>query len=469
MTLPNLLAQSKIEATNDSAFLIHLNSNQVNKYLNTVENKIDYYKKQSYKKTLKTLQKLARWEKKIQHTLNKIDPHKSKELFERSVTFQSLLNEFEKTSRKVLKVKTVYDQKRDEYFTNVKYLITQSSEWNSKIKTSIQDVDIKIEKINENADELSYINDVIKKRKMELINASIRLLGKNKYISKINKESWYYQESIKNLNDIFNEPTKIEALVKKALTQSKQFRDFARSNSLISRFFGNNLTINSINNELLGLQTRVQISTEIQNVLQPIGSNAINIFSNKMHEAFSEFEVYKQNYLNKHNSSFSEIPDFKPNTQKTKTFKQRLEFGYNIQFNKERFTIPNQVEPSINIGYKLNDKSTIGLGAAYKVGLGNWQKLSFSNEGWGVRSIIDWKLKKQIYITGGFEYYFSDKYSIPNNNLYNNYEVAVIGLTKKIKINNKKNKTSNIQILYDILHQPKNGGSPLKFRYGKSF
>jgi hypothetical protein len=48
----------------------------------------------------------------------------------------------------------------------------------------------------------------------------------------------------------------------------------------------------------------------------------------------------------------------------------------------------------LSVGYKLNDKSIIGIGASYKIGWGSsWKNISITNQGVGLRSFIDWQLK----------------------------------------------------------------------------
>jgi hypothetical protein len=70
-------------------------------------------------------------------------------------------------------------------------------------------------------------------------------------------------------------------------------------------------------------------------------------------------------------SSDAAMPEgFKPNNQKNKNFLQRLEYGANIQSQKATNFFPVTSDLGLSVGYKLNDKSIIGIGASYKIGLG---------------------------------------------------------------------------------------------------
>ncbi|MBL0267857.1 MAG: hypothetical protein IPP99_04060 [Chitinophagaceae bacterium] len=102
-------------------------------------------------------------------------------------------------------------------------------------------------------------------------------------------------------------------------------------------------------------------------------------------------------------SSDAEMPEgFKPNNQKTKSFLQRLEYGANVQTQRATNYFPVTSDLGLSLGYKLNDKSVIGIGASYKLGLGRgWNNISVSHQGVGIRSYVDWKIKGSFWISGG--------------------------------------------------------------------
>lgn len=74
------------------------------------------------------------------------------------------------------------------------------------------------------------------------------------------------------------------------------------------------------------------------------------------------------------------MPDCKPNTQKAKTFLQRA----NVQSQKTNRILPVTSDLAYTAGYKLNDKSVIGVGVSYKLGWGSgWQHITLTNQGMG--------------------------------------------------------------------------------------
>jgi hypothetical protein len=126
-----------------------------------------------------------------------------------------------------------------------------------------------------------------------------------------------------------------------------------------------------------------------------------------------------------------------------------------------------------SVGYKLNNSGILGVGASYKLGWGrDLSHISFSSQGAGLRSYLDWKLKKSIYITGGFEYNYqsttNSSMQLPEVNEWQ--QSGLIGLTKTITIKSKFFKATKFQLLWDFLSYsqiPK--AQPFLFRVGYSW
>jgi hypothetical protein len=93
---------------------------------------------------------------------------------------------------------------------------------------------------------------------------------------------------------------------------------------------------------LAGLQTRDQVTNLIQQQIASGGPNAMAEVKQNLQKAQAELNKLKDKILKMGgNSSSANIPDFKPNTQKTKTFAQRLEYGFNLQFDRSSSLLPS--------------------------------------------------------------------------------------------------------------------------------
>jgi len=222
-----------------------------------------------------------------------------------------------------------------------------------------------------------------------------------------------------------------------------------------------------------GLQLRTDVNALIDQRIASGGPNARAIMAQSLHQANTELTQLKTKILNAGGgSSNANIPDFKPNSQKSKTFKQRLQIGSEFQISKPSGVQPATADMGVSLGYKLNDKSIVGVGLAYKMGYGNIQHLNITSQGIGLRTFIDWKLKKQFFVSGGYEMNynaaFKDLHSLRN---YDNWQSAeLVGLTKKLKVKSKLFKETKFQLLYDMFfrqHVPIT--QPIIFRIGYNF
>jgi hypothetical protein len=162
---------------------------------------------------------------------------------------------------------------------------------------------------------------------------------------------------------------------------------------------------------------------------------------------------------------------FNPNNQRTQSFWKRLEWGLNLQSTRSTVYWPITTDFGTSVGYKINDRSIVGVGFALKMGWGkDIQHIVITGQGAGIRSFIDWKVKGKIFLTGGAE--FNYRSEIKNFNILKDYSAwqrsALLGLTMKYSVGKKWK--GNIQILYDALWKEQIPRTqPVLFRTGYSF
>ena len=403
--------------------------------------------------------------------MQKVNPEAASRLFDKQqLSFRSMLDQYKKGATAMQGFKAGYDEYRDQLSTQLKYLDSNKQLLAKSTQRLIENTHAPAALLAPAELQSEALQNMIKQRKQQLMAEAIKHLGKNKYVQKINKEAYYYEETLKNYKQIFKDKTKREETVKKLLDKVPGFKDFVRKNSMLASLFrmpDNYGTAQS----LAGLQTRASVNNLIQTRIASGGPNAMAEVRQNLQQAQAELTKMKDRIFKAGGgNSDAELPDFKPNTQKTKTFAQRLEFGTNFQFGKTNSFMPGTADIALTIGYKMNDKSTIGIGASYRLGMGSIDKIRFSHEGIGFRSYIDWKLKKQFFVSGGFE--MNHNASFKNVDVLKDMDAwqqsGLIGLSKKIPLRTKFLKSTKLQLLYNILHEnkPLIKGQPFIFRVG---
>ncbi|MFL9485745.1 hypothetical protein ACI6Q2_23405, partial [Chitinophagaceae bacterium LWZ2-11] len=276
-----------------------------------------------------------------------------------------------------------------------------------------------------------------------------------------------------------SDPDKLTEKALQILQQQPAFTSFMQQNSILSQLFPMPQNYGT-SQALAGLQTRAAVQQQLSGALNMgalgtgggSGPNPQQYLQQQTQAAQAQLGSLKDkvNQLGG-GSSDIDMPDFKPNGQKTKSFLKRLEYGVNIQSQKTTYLLPSTTDIAATVGYKLNDKSTIGIGASYKLGWGKpFNDIHLSNQGMGIRSFADVKLKGSIWMSGGYEFNYQSAYV---NLLPQSFgsvawqKSGLIGLTKKYKVGKK---TGNMQLLWDFLSYsqiPKT--QALKFRVGYTF
>ncbi|MGG9963499.1 hypothetical protein [Ferruginibacter sp. SUN106] len=441
------------------------------KYIHQVDKKIDQYTNRINNKTEKTLTKLSKWENKIHSLLLKVNPEAAQRLFANNqITFTTALEKYKKGEAVVTAQRVKYDEYRDKLTTSLGYLEQQKEKLDEKLIAPVKKAKQKAEELEQQEASSEAMQQFIKERSKQLMDQAVQYLGNNKYLQKITKENYYYIETLKNYKAIFNDKKKAEETALTILNRIPAFTKFAQQNGMLAKLFGTPSAGGATTN-LSGLQTRASVNALIQNQIAAGGPNAQAQIRLNIEAAQAQLNTLKDKIL-KSAGADTEIPDFKPNQTKTQTFKQRLEFGNNFQFAKNNSLVPTTADIGLSIGYKLNDKSVIGLGASYKMGFGSIQHISISHQGIGLRSFVDWKMKKQFYITGGYEMNHNAAFkNIQQLQSFNDWQnTGLIGLTRKINVKTKWAKGTKLQLLYDILaraHAPVS--QPLMFRAGYNF
>jgi len=284
----------------------------------------------------------------------------------------------------------------------------------------------------------------------------------------LQKEAYYYEAQISEYKEMLKDPDKLAQKALGILQNQPAFQNFMARNSFLAQLFPMPSGYGTPQ-ALAGLQTRTAIQQQIgQQFSASGGASAQQYFSQQVQQAQSQLSQLKDK-INKlgGGSSDMQMPEFKPNNQKTKTFLQRLEFGFNIQTQKTNSLLPTTSDLALTVGYKLSDKATVGVGGSYKMGWGTGlNDIRISSQGLGLRSYVDIKLKGSIWISGGYEEnYLQEFNSVAELRNFNAWQGSgLIGLSKKYKVGKK---SGNFQVLYDMLyrqHVPQT--QPLVFRIG---
>ena len=453
------------------------------------------------KQTSKWLLKTQKQEEKLKRKLAKTDSLKAEQIFgDIKARYQKLQNQLTKSTPAIKQ----YIPALDSLNTLTKFLQQNQNALNiSNAKTLplVNELNTSIVVVQQKMQSATNIKKALQERKNQLKQSLQNTVVAQK-LQGFNKQVVYYNQQLNEYKQLLNNPDKLTQKALGLFKDNASFKDFFNKNSYLAQLFKipqNNVSGGTAS--IGGLQTRASVMQLLQ---QRIGSSISNpnlnsdpqqILRDKLNAAKSELDKLKNKLHGSggDNVNDADMPNFQPNSQKTKSFLKRLQYGFNIQSQKSSYWLPTTSDIAASVGYKLNDKATIGLGLAYKLGWGNgWQNIQLTNQGVGFRSYFDIKFPqskneksvwnyftKNLWLSGGYEQNYlpelKEKLESLNNTTVkvNSWgkgwqESGLIGISKKISVGKKK--TVKMQFLWDFLskqQEPHTEG--IKFRLGYEF
>lgn len=442
-------------------------------YLTQVSSKADRLQQKLDKSNDKALQQMQKLEDKIRRKLSKTDSAKTQQLFaDAQQRYNSLENKLASKTSQLQQ----YIPSLDTLNTSLQFL-QQNQQWLSSVKGGKEKLQTALDKVDGLKGQLQNAEEVKKflKERRQYLKSQLEQLGFAKEIKKLNKHVYYVSEQVNTYKAILKDHKKAERKAVELLTRTQLYKDFMQKHSEFASLF----RVPDMNSpagqaNLAGLQTRAQVNSFIQ---QQIGSNAnaITQVQQNLQSAQNQINQLKDKITQYgRSSSDDEMPEgFKPNSQKVKNFWDRLEYGTNVQSQKPNGYFPVTSDIGVSIGYKMNDRSIIGIGASYKLGWGqNIRNIKLSNQGAGLRSFIDWKLKGSFWISGGYEANYQTEFNRIQElqHLGALQQSGLIGMSKTVSMKTKFFKQTKLYLLWDFLsYQQVPRRQPVVFRVGYSF
>lgn len=480
-----LCLQSAFAQINNDSSKSITDINIDNKIINGLQKQYSDLQSKIDKHSAKVLAKLQRTENRLHAKLNSIDSVKAREVFTGDVQqqYSDLKNNLSQATDKFKRFPL------KEYLPGIDSLQTSLSFLTKKTNLptdKLEQINGLTSKLKDLQTQLQNANDIqaFVKERETVLREQLANLGFVRQLKSINKQVYYYQAQLSESKELLNDKEKLKEKLLETVRTLPAFQKFWQKNSYLAALFpmpSNGGTPQALS----GLQARTSVQNAIQQRIGSGGATGVNpqqYFQQQVDAAQAQLSQLKDKlnqFSNGSGSGDMTMPDFKHNEQKTKSFLQRLEYGFNIQSEPTRYSLPTTSDVAFTLGYKLSDDKRLGVGVSYKIGWGNSLKhIRVSSEGIGLRSYIDIKspVKSKgiffsgLWLSGGFEYnYLSNFRSLQD--LHDNVDIwqrsALLGLSKRYKIGKKE---GNMQLLYDFLHnQQTPPGTALKFRVGYTF
>jgi hypothetical protein len=468
-----LCLHGKILFAQDSIPLTERIANFPGRFFSAINKKAGQLEDKLVSNTEKTLKRLAKQEARLKKKLSAKDSLVAEQLFGNiSEKYASLRKGL---TGKLQPGSGEYIPYVDTLKTSLQFLTSAYGNQTGVLSGKLSEANASLSKLNDFQSKLRQADQIrtyLRQRRAQL-KEQLDRFGLVKQFQQYNKQAYYYSQQIHEYKELLKDPSALEKKALGLLQKLPAFQQFmSRHSELASLFpapdnYGTDLA-------LAGLQTRAGVQNLIQ---QRTGLQSINLqqqMSQNISAARTQFEQLREKITAAGgNSSDFDMPDFKPNTEKTKSFLKRLEYGTNLQSTKSNGYWPVTSDIGLTVGYKLNDKAVIGIGGSYKVGWGrDIRNIVVTHEGIGLRSFVDLKLKGGFYISGGYEQNYRQRFeSVAQLKGADQWQQSgLIGLSKIVSIKTKFFKKTKLQLLWDFLsYEQVPREQPVKFRVGYNF
>jgi len=290
------------------------------------------------------------------------------------------------------------------------------------------------------------------------------------------QDAYYYSQQVHEYKEMLNDPDRLEREALGQLRRLPAFQTFMKNNSQLAGLFGlpggGGGTGAAL--PIAGLQTKDQVTQQVIGQVSAMGQGGMDNLQSNVAVAQSQLDGYKNKLeqLGAGNTT-GDVPDFRPNDQKTKTFWRRLEYGVNFQTTHNNYYFPIVTDLGGSLGYKLGHNNVIGVGASYRIGWGSGiRHIALSSQGVGLRSFVEIGLKGSFSAAGGFEYNYTTPFSSFQQLKQLQYwtKSGLIGVSKTVSMKSRLLKKTKMQLLWDILsYQQVPKTQPLLFRIGYNF
>jgi hypothetical protein len=448
------------------------------KWLRKVQSKVAGLNRQLSAESVSYLQKMADREMQMERQLATVNPQAAKQLFAGTAQQYRALQQQLRTDsgRQGQGFTGAYPAYLDSLKGLMGFLGQHPENLSQRAAPKIQAVSDELQALQAKMNDADIAKAFVQQRH-EFLS---RYLSQNPAIGKMltqplagmQKEIYYYGQELRQYKEMWMNPDHLEQQALTLLNKLPSFQSFMKANSMLGGLFHLPATYSSPQ-ALSGLQTKDQVAAVVKGQLGTSGGADAALQGN-LQSAEAQLNDYKNKLgqLGTGNGDMK-MPDFRPNDQKTKTFWKRLEYGANFQTTRNNYYFPMVTDFGASIAYKLGHDNLVGVGASYKLGWGNGiQHISFTNEGVGLRSFLQIRIKGSFSATGGFEYNYATPFTSYQQLKQIEYwtKSALIGVTKTISTKSTVFKKTSVSLLWDFLsYQQVPHTQPFLFRIGYNF
>ncbi|HEY1216413.1 MAG TPA: hypothetical protein VGE93_22550, partial [Bryobacteraceae bacterium] len=312
--------------------------------LGRIQSRTSSLDRQLTRQTDKMLRAMVRQEAKLQKRLAKLDPAAAQSLFAGSAgRYAALAQQIRLDSGvKGRSYSGVYPAYLDSLqgsvaflHQNPQFLNTDNGTPSMQQLTQLTSANAQLQALQAKMMDADQAKNFIRQRKQQISQYIAQHANCQNALAKplagMNRQVYYYSQQLREYKEMWNDPDKLTQRALALVNRLPAFQTFMKDHSMLAGLFRVPGNYGS-SQALSGLQTKDQVAQQIQGQVSAGGAAGAATLQSNLQSAESQLDGYKSklNSLGAGNGDM-DMPTFKPNDQKTKTFWRRLEYGVNFQ------------------------------------------------------------------------------------------------------------------------------------------
>jgi len=212
-----------------------------------------------------------------------------------------------------------------------------------------------------------------------------------KWLKKMEKERYYYTAQINEYRKPLRDPNILEDKLMNALRSDPRWNDFAA-------------TLPAKPQNPAKMQPRQTVQQMMQSQAAAIDSDPAKLIHDakqKGNDLLGDLSNKASSFGNMDNAA--QMPKFTPNPYKTKSFWQRIDVGFNLQFDNRTHFMPSTGVAGGQASFNFDPKFSVGMLANYRFGMGEIKDIQFSHVGAGYGAFANYKIWKAFGVQAGYE------------------------------------------------------------------
>jgi hypothetical protein len=261
-----------------------------------------------------------------------------------------------------------------------------------------------------------------------------------KWAGMMEKERYYYSAQIGEYRKALRDPSVLDDKLMNALRRDPRFSDFLAA-------------LPAKPQDTEKMQPRQLVQQMMQSQAAAIDPDAKKLIADARRKGSDLLDGLSDKASGFGNiDNAAQVPAFTPNPYKTKSFWERIDVGFDLQFDRKTRLLPSSGVAGVQASFNFSQRWSAGLLVNYRFGTGEIRRIRFSHQGAGYGAFANYRVWKGLGVQAGFERNWRMETEVNENRYPSGWmSSALAGLTWEYGVGKKVKGTAGV--FFDFLHR----------------